>query len=128
MGLRMTEAELSIARPVEENASKSISVINDICSYDKEVRVAAKGHEGGVLCSSVPIMMDIAGVDIECAKRILWSMSREWEIRHLQLVESIEKEHKSEALKAYMKGLEYQMAGNEVWSRITPRYNDVTVG
>ncbi len=29
----------------------------------------------------------------------------------------------SEATKAYMKGLEYQMSGNEQWSKTTRRYN-----
>ena len=128
MGLHLSESEHDLARPVEENASKSISVINDICSYEKEVRVAAKGHEGGALCSSVPIMQSIADVDVDGAKRILWSMCREWEVRHVQLVREIKEKNKSAALAAYMEGLEYQMAGNEVWSLETPRYNDVTVG
>ncbi|KAK5092603.1 hypothetical protein LTR24_005065 [Lithohypha guttulata] len=128
MGLRLSESEHDLARPVEENASKSISVINDICSYEKEVRVAAQGHEGGALCSSVPIMQSIADVDVDGAKRILWSMCREWEVRHVQLVQEIREKNKSAALAAYMEGLEYQMAGNEVWSLETPRYNDVTVG
>jgi len=128
MGLRLSRSEHHLARPVEENASKSISVINDICSYEKEVRVAAGGHEGGALCSSVPIMQAIADVDVAGAKRILWSMCREWEVRHVQLVDQIGNKNKSAALAAYMEGLEYQMAGNEVWSLETPRYNDVSVG
>lgn len=128
MGLHMSEAEHELARPVEENCSKSISVVNDICSYEKEVRVAARGHEGGALCSSVPIMANIADVDIESAKRILWSMCREWEVRHLQLVQDVLKKNNTSVMAAYLEGLEYQMAGNEVWSRKTPRYNDPTVG
>ena len=128
MGLHMTDSELELARPVEENCSKSISVVNDICSYDKEVRTAANGHEGGALCSSVPIMQSIADVDVPGAKRILWQMCREWEVRHKQLVGELLMENKSPSLAAYLESLEFQMAGNEVWSLITPRYNDVTVG
>lgn len=128
MGLHLSDSEHILARPVEENASRSISVVNDICSYEKEVRVAARGHEGGALCSSVPIMQTIAGVDVDGAKRILWTMCREWEVRHLQMVQEIEAKNRSPALSAYLEGLQYQMAGNEVWSRITPRYNDVSVG
>ncbi|OCT47175.1 Aristolochene synthase [Cladophialophora carrionii] len=128
MGLHMTSEELELARPVEENCSKSISVVNDICSYEKEVRIAARGHEGGALCSSVPIMQLIANVDVPGAKRILWQMCREWEVRHRQLVDDVTRKNQSPALAAYLEGLEYQMAGNEAWSLITPRYNDVTVG
>lgn len=130
MGLKIDKSDLAIARPVEKNCSKHISVLNDIYSYDKEVIAAKTGHkEGGALCSSVQILALEADVDATAAKRILWSMCREWERCHLKLVAKVEKEKQqqaSPALRAYMKGLEYQMSGNEQWSQSTLRYIGVT--
>ena len=119
---------MAVARPVERNCSKHISVLNDIYSYDKEVIVAKTGHEeGGVLCSSVQILAREADIDVVAAKRVLWSMCREWERCHQKLVAKIEEEEQqvSPALGAYLKGLEYQMSGNEKWSESTLRYNGV---
>ena len=130
MGLKIGKPELAIARPVEKNCSKHISVLNDICSYEKEVIAAKTGHkEGGALCSSVQILALEADIDVNAAKRILWSMCREWERCHEKLVANIEKEKKQEAspaLRVYMKGLEYQMSGNEQWSQSTLRYVGVS--
>jgi aristolochene synthase len=126
MGLHVTPDELALSRPVEMNCSKNISVINDIYSYEKEVLAASEGHEeGGFLCSSVPIMASESGVGIEEAKQILLGMCREWEISHNALVKKITLKSKSPALAAYVKGLEYQMSGNEQWSRSTRRYSEI---
>lgn len=128
MGLRIHASELAIARPLELNCSKHISVLNDIHSYEKEVLAAQTGHaEGGALCSSVPILAQEADVDPQAAKRILWAMCREWERCHVKLVARVEEQQQvSPALRAYMKGLEYQMSGNERWSQSTLRYNGLT--
>ncbi|KAL9123058.1 MAG: hypothetical protein Q9187_000385 [Circinaria calcarea] len=130
MAIHITAAELAIARPIELNCSKHISVVNDIYSYEKEVLAARKGHkEGGALCSSVQIMAREVDVSIEAAKRILWAMCREWELCHQQLVARLESKDKpSPGLRDYMKGLEYQMSGNELWSHTTKRYNKTTEG
>ena len=129
MGLHVTSTELEIARPAELNCSKHISVVNDIYSFDKEVLAAKEGHrEGGALCSSVQITAVETAVNVEAAKRILWAMCREWELCHRKLVAQVEASlgKPSPALSAYMKGLEYQMSGNEQWSCTTKRYSEVT--
>lgn len=130
MGLKMSKEELAIARPVEKNCSKHISVLNDIYSYEKEVIAAKTGHEeGGALCSSVQILATEADIDPAAAKRCLWQMCREWERCHQLLVAKVEKDtnqQASAALRAYMKGLEYQMSGNEMWSQSTLRYIGVS--
>ncbi|KAK8147306.1 hypothetical protein G3M48_001821 [Beauveria asiatica] len=62
----------------------------------------------------------------EATKACLWTMVREWEVKHERLcsvpfvpanISNISKE-----AMLYLKGLEYQMSGNELWSRMTPRY------
>lgn len=130
MAIGVNQSELALARPVEMNCSKHISVVNDIYSYEKEILAAKEGHlEGGALCSSVQIMAIEADVNIDAAKRILWAMCREWELCHHDLVIELEKRADkakfSPGLAAHVKGLEYQMSGNELWSRTTRRYNHI---
>ena len=130
MGVRITEEELAEAKEVEQNCSKHLSVINDIFSYEKEVKAAKTLHEeGGALCSSVQIIANEADVSVDAAKRILLNMAREWELGHKKLVAKAEMNggRASTALSTYLKGLEYQMSGNELWSRTTKRYNLVEV-
>ncbi|TVY35497.1 Aristolochene synthase [Lachnellula subtilissima] len=126
MGLKTTPDEIALARPVEMNCSKHISVINDVYSYEKELLAEKEGHaEGGALCSSVGILAKEADVDIAASKRLLVYMCREWELCHEQLVAKIrvQPNGRSENLRRYMKGLEYQMGGNETWSQTTKRYS-----
>ncbi|KAG9387024.1 Aristolochene synthase [Pyrenophora tritici-repentis] len=123
-GLSITPEELELAKEVEENCMKHITFVNDICSYDKEVMTASEGSELGAMCSSVPIIKADHRVDDDQeAKSIMWEMVRDWELRHFELVEKISSKNISPALAKYLKGVEYQAAGNEHWSLLTPRYN-----
>lgn len=123
-GLYMTPEELELVKSIEENTMKHITFVNDACSYEKEVLAAKDGFELGAICSSVPIVVGLCGVSERDAKRIMWEMARAWERRHFELVEALLAEHaRSPALVEYCRGLEYQMAGNELWSLLTPRYN-----
>jgi aristolochene synthase len=122
-GLYMIPEELELVKLVEENSMKHITFVNDICSFEKEVLTAKNGFELGAICSSVPIIMDLCGVNEHEAKRIMWQMVRAWEVRHFELMDEILSKNPSPALAAYFKGLEYQTAGNELWSLLTPRYN-----
>ena len=124
MGLSMTPEELSRMAPLERNCSKHISVVNDIFSWEKELRASQTGHqEGSVLCTAVKILADRTSLGIEGSKRVLWSMTREWEHMHDEMVAKEVADGCSPAVKDYMLGLEYQMSGNELWSKTTPRYN-----
>ncbi len=125
MKLEMSPSELDLCRPVERNCSKHISVINDIYSFEKEVAAAKTGHqEGGAVCSSVQIMSEESDLSVPGSKRVLFLLCREWEAVHQQLVMKRESEKCTPAMAAYMKGLEYQMSGNEQWSHTTKRYNN----
>ncbi|KAI0396355.1 Aristolochene synthase in complex with 12,13-Difluorofarnesyl diphosphate [Xylariaceae sp. FL0594] len=128
MGLHLTPQELAMVRPVDENCSKHISIINDIFSWEKELAQSFTGHEeGSVLCSSVQVLAEEANLTIEASKRVLFAMAREWELTHLQLAAEIEADpsltdESRAAVMSYVKGLEYQMSGNELWSASTLRY------
>ncbi|KAI1843483.1 hypothetical protein JX266_010309 [Neoarthrinium moseri] len=122
-GLYMTAEELALVKDIEKNAMKHITFVNDICSFEKEELAAQNGFELGALCSSVPIVMDMYGVNRENAIRIMWETVRVWEVQHFEMVEEIRRQNPSPALAFYCKGLERQTAGNELWSLLTPRYN-----
>ncbi|KAI1356556.1 Aristolochene synthase from penicillium Roqueforti [Xylaria sp. FL0043] len=126
MSLRLTPEELELVKPVDENY---ISIINDIFSWEKELEQSYSGHEeGSVLCSSVQVLADEANLTIEASKRVLFSMAREWELTHIKLEDCIRNssalsEDRKGTVLSYVKGLEYQMSGNELWSATTLRYN-----
>ena len=124
-GLDMTPEELALVKPLEDNGMRHITFVNDICSFEKELLSAQDGFELGAICSSVPIMMDLCGVGESEAKRVMWQMVRGWEVRHFQLADEMLCKSSSPAIRAFLKGLEYQMSGNELWSLLTPRYNRV---
>ena len=124
MNLHLTPTELSGMTALERNCSKQLSVVNDIFSWEKELRASKSGHrEGSVLCSAVKVLADSTNLGIEATKRILLSMTREWEHVHDEMVTEKIAQGCSQAVKDYMKGLEYQMSGNEHWSLTTLRYN-----
>ena len=121
MKLELSPEELGSLECVDMNCAKHISVVNDICSWEKELRKSqASGEEGSILCSSVKIVSDECNVGTEASKRILWTMCREWELIHLKLVE--QRRDSGRQVIRYCKGLECQMSGNELWSRTTMRY------
>ncbi|KAK1542487.1 aristolochene synthase [Colletotrichum paranaense] len=128
MSLHLSPEDLSSVEDIELNCSKHISVVNDIYSWEKELKASHIGHkEGSALCSSVSVLASETSLDYSASKRILWIMCREWELLHSKLATS----RISSAggcgsdLQAFIKGLEYQMSGNEAWSSITPRYHSV---
>ncbi len=69
--------------------------------------------------------MEETGVGVEAAKKMLWLMTREWEEVFNGIVrENLESEC-GQVVEDYMRGLEYQMSGNELWSLTTSRYHDL---
>lgn len=126
MNLRLTSEDFHTVQEVEQNCSKHISVVNDIYSWEKELKASRMGHEeGAALCSAVSVLSAETSLSIPATKRVLWMMCREWEIRHRQLMSErcTSSVPCSGDLSMFMKGLEFQMSGNEIWSSTTPRYH-----
>ncbi|KAL9063650.1 MAG: hypothetical protein Q9161_009351 [Pseudevernia consocians] len=122
MKLELTPQELENLEPIDRNCAKHISVVNDIYSWEKELRKSKSSkEEGATLCSSVKVMAFECNVGAEAAKRILWTMCREWESVHLELAEKVAPF--GPRMAQYCEGLGYQMSGNELWSRTTMRYH-----
>lgn len=130
MGLHLSAAEFSSVKDVEKNCGRHISIVNGIYSFEKELLASKTAHqEGGVLCSAVQIFAQETEIGIEAVKRVLYILAREWEFVHRDLVAKrvTVSGGCSEAVKAYMDGLEYHMSGNELWSQTTKRYHEVTM-
>ncbi|KAL3417259.1 aristolochene synthase [Phlyctema vagabunda] len=127
MKLNLSHTEMETVRDIELNCSKHISVVNDIYSWEKELKAAKNSsEEGSALCSSVLVMATEANLSFRASKRILWMMCREWELVHEELWARKSQTPKcSDDLLAFIKGLEYQMSGNEAWSRSTLRYHAI---
>lgn len=125
MGLKIPEGDLALTTQLDRNYSKHLSVINDIWSYDKEVRASTEAHrEGGALCNSVAILASEAEISGFSAKRTLYCLCREWEHTHEQLVEKMLAQKDTPALRLNARGMQYQMSGNELWSTMTGRYQN----
>ncbi|PVH90808.1 Aristolochene synthase in complex with 12,13 Difluorofarnesyl diphosphate [Periconia macrospinosa] len=128
MKLELTEEELELVKPCDRNCSKHISVVNDIYSWEKELKQSIESpEEGSVLCSSVQVVMHGATLNTAAAKRVLWPMCREWELVHLDMVDEFKDQGVREDVLTYCKGLEYQMSGNELWSSETLRYHNINL-
>ncbi|KAL8867312.1 MAG: hypothetical protein Q9198_008565 [Flavoplaca austrocitrina] len=126
MDLRLLPSELTSIAAIQDSYSKLGIIVNDIESYEKEVRSFERSQaEGGMILNMVQMQADETGCSKAAAKRVLWVLCREWELEHLEMVAKREAslEGCSETLKSYMKGLEYILGGNEVWSRYTRRYH-----
>ncbi|KAI8189844.1 Aristolochene synthase [Colletotrichum sp. SAR 10_75] len=75
MKLDLTAEELNTVHDIEMNCSKHISVVNDIYSWEKELKASRTGHqEGSALCSSVSVLSSETSLDYKASKRVLWTM------------------------------------------------------
>ena len=133
MDLHVSEANLESLKDIEESYSRLGICVNDIHSFEKEVRAYAKHKsEGAKVLNMVQMQALETGVSYACAKRILWVLCREWELQHIELIQQREmqlnlegqegKGEKNEDLRLYLKALEYTISGNEKWSEYTKRY------
>lgn len=123
MGLVLSNEDRALLEPLDRIWFRHVSVINDVWSYDKEVRASQQStEEGAVLCSSVAIMSCETRVPAIAAKRTLTHLCREWELQHETLAYEILQKDDRPAIRQYIRGLEHQMSGNEVWSTFTKRY------
>ncbi|OTB14756.1 hypothetical protein K445DRAFT_12539 [Daldinia sp. EC12] len=122
LDIKLTQHELDLVRPADVNCGIHIAIMNDIWSFEKEALTAARGHdEGGVLCNSVAILSTETSLSTASSKRVLYCMCREWETKHRRFVDELGG-GRDTTLWTYLQGLEYQMSGNEAWSKLTPRY------
>ncbi|KAI0146312.1 Aristolochene synthase in complex with 12,13-Difluorofarnesyl diphosphate [Xylariaceae sp. FL1272] len=126
MALVVPPEDLDMVRPADRICSKHLSVVNDIWSFEKEVLAAKTAHqEGGVLCNAVEILATEAEITTNSAKHVLYHLCREWEVAYTDQTEKLLAQKDTPTIRTYLKGLEYQMSGNEMWSTTTLRYSAI---
>lgn len=126
MRLTLTNETLNSLPAIDESYAKLGVTVNDIHSFDKELRAWNASHaEGARLLNMVYMFANDTGLPYEASKRVLWVLTREWEFEHFELVKKREsaKGGCPDDLKLYLKGLEYVLGGNEWWSEISERYH-----
>lgn len=134
MDIRLSASELASISKIEDSYSKLGIIVNDVESYEKEIRSFKHSQaEGGKVLNMVQMQADETGCSVAAAKRVLWVLCREWELEHLELEHlelvaerEADPEGCSDSLRVYLKGLEYILGGNEVWSRYTQRYHQTS--
>lgn len=95
-----------MARPADNMCSRHLSVVNDIWNYEKGPIAAKTAHkEGDILCTSVAILAGGTELSIPAAKRMLYEMVREWELRYKELSEEVLAGCNTPSMKAYLEGL-----------------------
>lgn len=126
MGVQLSGEELQSVANIEESYAKLAVMVNDICSYEKEVRAwSTNPKDCGRLVNVVEHIAVNAQISPAAAKRVSWVLCREAELEHQELVAIRLKMRDppcSDDLIRYIKGLEYVLGGNEVWSLTTERY------
>ncbi|KAK8227964.1 aristolochene synthase [Phyllosticta paracitricarpa] len=125
IGIRLTPDEFRRVSRIDTNSARHLGVVNDICSWDKEVSKAEQStEEGAVLCSAVKTLADVSALGPTAAKRLLWTMVGEWELQHEELHQQLIRspEGYREELGRYISALEDLMSGHLHWSITTPRY------
>ena len=126
MDLHLSPQTLSSFSAIDESYGRLGIIINDIHSFEKELRLWNEDHkEGAQLVNMVDTMAKDTGLSYEASKRVLWIWCREWELKHQDLVKErlAAKDGDREDLKIYLNALEYVLGGNEYWSETTQRYH-----
>ena len=126
MDLHLSTDVLDSLQDIHASCSKLGMIINDIESFDKELRAwQTHGKEGARMLNIVEMMAKDGGVSIAAAKRICYVLARESEFEHERLVaeRKAEPDGRDESLNRYLYGIECIMGGNEAWSRTTARYH-----
>ncbi len=128
--LKLSQMEVNSVLDIEQNCGKHISLVNDVYSYEKEKLISEKeSFEGAILCNAVDILANQVSIPIEAAKSVLWIMVRECEFVHQSLMDRKNNTFPGLSMKndlrRYVEGLEYQMSGNELWSKTTHRYRSI---
>ncbi|KAK7000163.1 Aristolochene synthase in complex with 12,13 Difluorofarnesyl diphosphate [Favolaschia claudopus] len=124
-GLTIPMTDLAVAESLHEICMNHIVYGNDAWSYDKELKKAQETADHGPVqaFSSVSSLMDASGgITSRCAKRVLVFLQREMEVLFAERSDEVLRTKDTPEMRRYIKMLEYQMSGSELWGTKTLRY------
>ncbi|KAJ6019678.1 hypothetical protein N7522_001745 [Penicillium canescens] len=124
--LSLSHAELENVSALERAAFRHMGVVNDIYSWEREWRVFQENQtDGSRPLSAIYILANETELPFAACKRLMYSYCRELELAIKKTRDELRNDGVNELspeMDMYIKGLEYFMRGNELWSQWTPRY------
>ncbi|KAK4220764.1 isoprenoid synthase domain-containing protein [Podospora fimiseda] len=122
-GITIPDHEKQISDDISRNAWIAMALINDLYSWDKELRLANE-LKLTYMFNVIWIIMQEQGVDLEIAKQVCISMIQE-NIQRFQLgLKELEEKGKSSTdLFLFMEAVKNTVWAGAVWSMASPRYN-----
>ncbi|KAK7042880.1 Aristolochene synthase in complex with 12,13 Difluorofarnesyl diphosphate, partial [Favolaschia claudopus] len=122
--LTIPVTDLAVAESLHEICMNHIVYGNDAWSYDKELKKAQETALEAELqaFSSVSSLMDACGITSRSAKRVLVFLQREMEVLFTERSDEVLRMKDTPEMRRYIKMLEYQMSGSELWGTKTLRY------
>ncbi|KAK7046186.1 Aristolochene synthase in complex with 12,13 Difluorofarnesyl diphosphate [Favolaschia claudopus] len=127
--LAIPTTDLAVTEPLDDIYMKHLIYGNDAWSYDKELKTAQEtcGTALDVQAfSSISTLMNASGMTARSAKRVLVFLQREMELLFGEVAEAVLTRRDTPELQSYIKMLEFQMSGSELWATETLRYYDYT--
>jgi aristolochene synthase len=124
--LHFKKNELESLSALESAAFRHMGVINDIYSWEREWRVFQENQtDGSQPLSAIYVLAKETGLSFTACKRLMYSYCRELELSIKKIRDDLRDDsiiNMTPKMDMYIKGLEYFMCGNELWSQWTPRY------
>ncbi|KAF8234490.1 terpenoid synthase [Tricholoma matsutake] len=114
---------------VEVTAGCQAALVNDICSYRREVSIMSQKGAGEIsknIVNAVVLIMKEMNLDEKEAIKYLWEYVSQLEERFLDAVEKAKARYSGvdlETLEKYANALELMCGGNLTWSTFCGRYN-----
>ncbi|KAL8689520.1 MAG: hypothetical protein Q9218_004831 [Villophora microphyllina] len=123
--IHLTPSDLTLISPLHTLYALLGVTVNDILSFDKEVRHQRDClSEGAFILNMTQALANDTELPHAASKRVLWILCREWEIQWGLIVQDIKAKGVSSNLMLYIEGMEYVLGGNEWWSWRTERYQE----
>jgi len=127
--VHLSRLQKEILAPIERTVASHICVLNDVISWEKELKDSENGAEGSSICSSVVVLAGELGVDVEGARSMLSLAVRGYERvfrrQYGELTDWCNTRGDGKAKQDILRilgDLEYRMSGIEKWSQLTGRY------
>ncbi|KAK7012986.1 hypothetical protein R3P38DRAFT_3581449 [Favolaschia claudopus] len=127
--LVLPPTDLAVTNQLHEMYMKHIIYGNDAWSYDKELKTAQETAAAEEVNPATPVQAFSsisAGITARSAKRLLVFLQREMEVLFEEAVRGVlcQKGRDPLEMRRFIKMLEYQMSGSELWATETLRYYD----
>ncbi|KAK0620089.1 isoprenoid synthase domain-containing protein [Immersiella caudata] len=122
-GLDISEHELPLCRDLLRPGWVAFTLVNDVCSFDKEVRDAKK-NDNDWTANAIWVISQERGVSVEEAKKLGAEMLNDYAAKYIEIMKEAKASGKcSHDILRFMDGGYWSISGSLAWSIVCPRYN-----